>query len=160
MSDWLSTRRHRVAVHLTDRRLLTGDIHLQPVARHHSGPETATDLLNREEMFFALMLEGEQPMFVAKGQVLYVELPSESAFDDPDRASAARRIELEIELADGSAFEGIVMIELPPDRLRALDFLNSSPAFFPLWTGDTVRILNRNHIRAASPLVDIKRGSA
>jgi hypothetical protein len=160
MTEWLSTQRHKVAVHLTDRRVLNGDIHLQLMARHHSGPETTTDLLNREEAFFALVLEGEQPVFVAKSQVLYVELESEPAIDDPDRASAARRLELEVELADGTMLEGIVMIELPPDRLRALDFLNASPVFFPLWTPDAVRIINRDRIRAASPLVDIKRGTA
>jgi hypothetical protein len=160
MTDWLSTRRHRVGVHLTDGRVLAGDIHLQPVARHHSGPETATDLLNRDEPFFALMLDEEQPIFVAKGQVLYVELPPEPAFEDPDRVTAARRIQLEFELVDRTRVEGVVLIELPPDRPRALDFLNSSPGFFPLWAGDAVRIINRNQIRAASPLVDIQRGSA
>ena len=159
MSDWFSTKRQRVAVHLSDRRVLVGDVHLQPVARHHSGPETCPDLLNRDdERFFVLVLEEGQAVFVAKQQVLYVELPAEIAGDDPDRASAARRIELEVELVDGTLLEGIVLIELPPDRLRALDFLNASPAFFALGTGDTVRIINRNHIRAASPLMDIERG--
>ncbi len=160
MSEWLSTRPERVDVHLTDRRILSGVIHLQMTARHHSGPETPVDLLNREELFFALMLEGEQPVFVAKRQVLFLRLPPQPAIEDPDRASAARRIELEIELADGTLLEGIVMIELPPDRLRALDFLNSAPEFFALWTTEAVRVVNRNHIRAASPLVDIKRASA
>lgn len=160
MSDWLSTRREQVDVYLTDRRILSGVVHLQMTARHHSGPETAVDLLNREELFFPLVLEGEQPVFVAKRQVLFLRLPTQPAIEDPDRASAARRIELEIELADGTLLEGIVMIELPPDRLRALDFLNSAPEFFSLWTAEAVRVVNRNHIRAASPLVDIKRAPA
>lgn len=158
-AGWMETRRERVEVRLTDRRPLHGDIHLQPTARLHAGPETPTDLLNREEPFFALMLEGEQPLFIAKAQVLYVQLPSQPAIDDPERASAARRIELEIELADGSLHEGVVMIELPPDRLRALDFLNTAPDFFPLWSPESVRIINRHHLRAASPLVDIRRAT-
>ncbi len=160
MTEWMSTRQQRVDVHLTDRRVLSGVIHLQLMARHHSGPETSVDLLNRDELFFALVLEGEQPVFVAKSQVLFLKLPSQPAIEDPDRASAARRIELEIELSDGTLLEGIVMIELPPDRLRALDFLNSAPEFFALWTTEAVRVISRNHIRAASPLVDIKRASA
>ncbi len=160
MSEWLSTRRQRVEAHLTDHRVLCGEIHLQMLARHHSGPETTTDFLSREEPFFALSLEHEQPVFVAKAQVLYLGLPSQQVIDDPDRAVAAQRIELEIELSDGSRLEGIVMMELPPDRPRALDFLNSAASFFPLWTADAVRLVNRNHIRAASPLVDIQRGTA
>lgn len=159
-SRWMTTRRERVEVRLTDRRPLIGDIYLQPTARLHAGPETATDLFNRDEPFFALMLEGEQPLFVAKAQVLYVQLPPQPAIDDPERASAARRIELEIELADGSLHEGVVMIELPPDRLRALDFLNVAPSFFPLWSPESVRIINRTHLRAASPLVDIRRATS
>lgn len=160
MNDgWMVTRRHRVEVRLTDRRSLVGDIHLQPTARLHAGAETPSDLLNREEPFFALMLEGEQPLFVAKAQVLYLQLPPQPAIDDPERASAARRIELEIELADGSLHEGVVMIELPPDRLRALDFLNVAPPFFPLWAPEWVRIVNRSHLRAASPLVDVRRAA-
>jgi hypothetical protein len=155
----MTTQRLPVEVCLTDRRTIKGDIHLQPVARMHAGPETPSDLLNRDESFFALMLEGEQPLFVAKGQVLYLELPSQPAIDDPDRASVARRIELEIELADGSKLEGVVMIELPPDRLRALDFLNSAPEFFPLWSPHWVRIVNKHHLRAASPVVDIGRAA-
>jgi hypothetical protein len=159
MSEWLTTQRQRATVHLTDRRTLTGDVHLQLMARHHSGPETTADLLNRDELFFALVLDGEQPLFVAKAEVVFVELPPQLAIEDPDRASAARRIELEVELSDGSMLEGVLMIELPPDRLRALDFLNSAPAFFPMWNTDAVRIINRNHIRTASPLVDIKRAA-
>ncbi len=160
MSEWLSTRRERVDAHLTDRRVLSGEIHLQMLARLHSGPETPSDFLNRDEPFFVLSLEDEQPVFVSKAQVLYLKLPPQPAIEDPDRAVAARRIELEVELSDGTLLEGIVMMELPPDRLRALDFLNAAPPFFPLWTTDAVRVVNRNHIRAASPLVDVKRGTA
>ncbi len=157
-TGWMTTRRQPVEIRLSDRSV-RGDIHLQPVARLHGGPETPADLLNRNENFFALMVDGEQPLFVAKAQVLYLAFPAGSAIDDPDRASAARRIELEIELADGSRLEGVVMIELPPDRLRALDFLNAAPDFFPLWTPELVRIVNRHHVRAASPVADVGRAA-
>jgi hypothetical protein len=127
------------------------------MARLHAGPETPGDLLNREEAFFALMVDGEQPLLVAKQEVLYVELPAQPAIDDPERESAARRIELDVELSDGSHLEGIVMIELPPDRLRAIDFLNAAPGFFPLWSPTCVRIVNKAQLRAASPLATIRR---
>ena len=155
MSPWLDTHRQRAEILLTGRRVITGDIHLLQVARNHSGPETPTDLLNRDEGFFAVTLEGEQPVFVAKSQVLSVRIPLEAAVHDPARESAARRLEFEVELADGSLFEGAVHFELPPDRLRLLDFLNLAPPFFALESDDAVRLLNRGHVRAVSPLAQV-----
>jgi hypothetical protein len=160
MTAWVSTRRARVDLMLTARRTITGDVHLQPLAERHSGPETAVDLLNRPEAFFAVTLEGEQPLFLAKSQVLYLKLAADQATEDPDRVSAARRIELEVELSDGSLLEGLVMFELPPDRPRVLDFLNLAPAFFAFSSEDGVRIINREHVRAVSPLVDLSRGTS
>lgn len=157
---WMDTRRQRAEILLTGRRVIHGDIHLQPLARNHSGPEGPLDLLNRTEAFFAVTIEGEQPVFVAKGQVLALTLDAEAALHDPDRESAARRVELEVELADGSLFEGVVIIELPPDRPRLLDFLNLAPEFFALWSPNVVRYLNRDHVRAVSPLAQVSRASS
>ena len=157
MSAWGDTLRSRVDVLLTGHRTITGDIHLQPFAEHHAGRERPVDLFNRPEPFFVVTLEGEQPLFLAKSQVIYLKLAAPPVTDDPDRASAARRIELELELADGTLIEGIVSLEIPPDRLRVLDFLNFAPQFFVVSTADAVRIVNRDHVRAVSPLVDLSR---
>jgi hypothetical protein len=160
MSAWVNTRRLRVDLLLTGHRTITGDIHLQPLAAHHTGPETAVDLFNRNEQFFAVTLEGEQPLFLAKSQVVYLKLPPQPPIEDPDRATAARRLDLEVELADGTLLEGLVSLEMPPDRLRILDFLNYAPRFFAVWTPETVRVVNRDHVRAVSPLVDLSRASS
>jgi hypothetical protein len=159
MSPWLDTHRQRVEILLTGRRVITGDVHLLLAAESHSGQETPIDLLNRDEAFFAVTLEGEQPVFVAKSQVLSILIPLEAAAHDPAhdpaRESAARRLEFEVELADGSMFEGAVHFELPPDRLRLLDFLNLTPPFFALESADAMRLLNRGHVRAVSPLAQV-----
>jgi hypothetical protein len=155
MSPWLDTHRQRAEILLTGRRVITGDIHLLLAAENHSGPETPIDLLNRDEAFFAVTLEGEQPVFVAKSQVLSLRIPLGAAGHDAARESAARRLEFEVELADGSLFEGAVHFELPPDRLRLLDFLNLAPPFFALESADAVRLLNRGHVRAVSPLAQV-----
>ncbi len=160
MTHWLDTRRQRVELLLSGGRVIVGDIHLQLLAQNHSGPEAPLDLFNRDELFFAVTLDAEQPIFVAKGQVLAATLPPQPALDDPARESAARRLELEVELTDGSLFEGVVMMELPPDRARLLDFLNLTPRFFALSTPEAVRVLNRDHVRAVSPLAQVPRAQA
>jgi hypothetical protein len=160
MTAWLTTTRVRADVLLVGRRTITGDIHLQPHAKHHAGGETAIDFMNRGERFFPVILEGEQPLFVARSQVMYLRLPALPPIEDPDRASAARRLGLEVELCDGTTLEGLVSLELPPDRTRALDFLNLLPRYFAILTPDAIRIINRDYVRAVSPLVDLDRVSA
>lgn len=160
MSAWATTERLRVEVHLANRRVLIGDIHLQAGTRTHGGWETPSEMLNRPELFFVIILEGGEALFIAKQHVLYLQLPPQPAIDDPDRALVAHRFELELELSDGSLHEGVVMSELPPDRPRALDFLNASEAFFPLWAPDGVRIINAGQLRSVSPLLDPSRAQA
>jgi hypothetical protein len=152
MSTWGSTVRQQVEITLTDRRLIAGEIHLQPYAQNHAGQETPIDLLNRIDPFFAVTLDGEVPIFLSKAHVLYLRLGAQPSITDPDRASAAKSMSLELELADGVVFEGMVTLELPPSRARALDFLNMAPPFFALWTPEAVRLINRVHVRAVSPL--------
>ncbi|MBM4187342.1 MAG: hypothetical protein FJ206_08530 [Gemmatimonadetes bacterium] len=156
MSGW-TTERLRVEVHLANRRVLRGEVHLQAGSRLHGGPERPEEMLNREEPFFALVLDEGHPLFIAKEHVLYLQLPPQPAIDDPDRALAAHRFELELELSDGSVQEGIVMSELPPDRPRALDFLNASRGFIAVWAPDGVRVVNARYLRLASPAAGLPR---
>ena len=152
MSAWGSTVRHQVEIVLTDSRTIAGQIHVQPLAALHSGPESPTDMLNREERFFAVTLEGEVPVLLAKAHVLFIKLAAQPLIPDPDRASAAKSMELEIELASGSVLQGVITAELPPERARPIDFLNVALSFFTLWSPDAVHLINRAHVRAVSPL--------
>jgi hypothetical protein len=162
MTTWLDTRRERVEITVTGNRTLVGDIHLLLAAETHAGPESAVDLLNRHEPFFAVTFPEEQTVFLAKSQVLVVTLPPppRPAIDDPQRESAARHLQLEVEMADGSVFEGDVALELPPDRARLLDFLNLAPPFFALSNPEGIRLIHRAHVRTVSPVAQVPRGAA
>ncbi len=149
---WGNTLRIRAEVLLTGGRTLTGDLHLQPIAPLHLGPETPGDVLNRAARFFPLTDENDRTVFISKWQVLAVGFATHPPFDDPDRVSAARSIGLRVELSDGSEFAGMVMLELPPDRPRALDFLNEDREFFALHAPEATRFVNRHHIRLVTPL--------
>lgn len=147
--DWGDTVRIKALVQATGGRTFTGFLHLLPFASIHLGPETPDDVLNREDAFFALTDEQEHTIFLAKAQVILVAI--EHAEQDPDRSTAARTIPLRIELSDGSEHAGTVHSELPPTRTRAIDFLNHGTGFFGLYETDTVRYINREHVRAVSP---------
>ena len=147
--DWGDTVRIKAEVQATGGRTFSGFLHLLPFASIHLGPETPDDVLNRDEEFFALTDDDEHTVFLAKAQVILVAI--DHAEGDPDRSTAARTIALRIELSDGSEHAGTVRSELPPTRTRAIDFLNSGGGFFGLYSADTVRYINRTHVRAVSP---------
>lgn len=150
--SWASTLRARAEVLLVGGRVLSGDLHLQPLASHHSGPETPEDLLNRAEGFFPLTEAGGTTLLVSKPQVICVEITVSVPQEDADRVTAARHVGLHLELSDGSVRAGSVRSEMPPDRPRALDFLNEGPGFFALYAAEAVRFINRAHVRLATPL--------
>lgn len=152
LRNWGSTLRVRAEVLVTGGKTLIGDLHLLTVASSHSGPETPEDLLNRPDGFFPLTDDTGQTTFLAKTQVLSVGIVAALPEDDPDRLSAARSIALWVELSDGSEHTGTVSSELPPDRRRALDFLNHGAGFFGLRSDDGVKLLNRRHLRVVTPL--------
>ena len=149
---WGSTLRVRAEVLATGGLRLAGFLHLQPNASTHLGPESPEDLLNRQGGFFPLTEESGRTVFLATCQVLAVVLAPQPIFEDPTRASAARNLDLKVQLSDGTEFAGSVVSEMPPDRARVLDFLNQGRGFFALRSPEAIRYLNRGHLRLVSPL--------
>lgn len=148
---WGNTLRIGAEVLVSGGRTISGELHLQPLASSHSGPETPEDALNRPEPFFPLTSD-RRTIFLAKQHVLVVAMVAPLPAEDPDRMSAARTLAMRIELSDGSELYGAVMSELPPDRPRVLDYLNSPGGFFALMGPTGTRFVNRGHIRLATPL--------
>ena len=72
---------------------------------------------------------------------------------DPERRSAARTISLEVMMVGGAEHRGVAVHEMPPNRSRALDFLNEAQErFFLLVTPGGSLCLNRQYVRAVRPL--------
>jgi hypothetical protein len=151
MSDWGITTKVPAEVVLVEGLVLAGDLHLYARPTYPPGPETPLEMLNRADIFFALTLNGSVT-FVPKSQVVVVTCRGQSRTTDPDRLTAARRIELEVVTQAGGEFRGHVVAELPPSRGRTLDFLNGADAFFELGAADVAWYFNKSRIRLARPL--------
>ncbi len=153
MNDWGSTNRVPAQVSLVEGLAVEGELHLLTRPAYPPGPETPLEMLNRPDAFFALTLEGGGVAFVPKSQVVQVSCREEvPLFSDPDRVSAAKRVELEVVLPGGSEYRGTATLELPPNRSRALDFVNGSGTFFALWSEGATRYVNKVHVRLIRPL--------
>jgi len=152
MNDWGATQRVPAEVLLAKGGVLVGDLHLLARTAYPLDPENPLELLNRPDPFFALMLAEGGPVFVSKAQVAVLSCWGHNLFRDPERLTAAKLVALEVELADGSKYQGRSTFELPPSRSRALDYVNGPGAFFVLWTDDLTRYVNKSMVRLIRPL--------
>lgn len=152
MSDWAATQRVAAEVVLADGVVLEGDLHLATRTAYHADTESPLDMLNRAEPFFALTLQQGEVAFVSKAQVAVVSCRDQTPLNDPERASAARLVALEVALATGAEYRGRSTFELPPSRARALDYVNASGSFFTVWSNDLTRYFNKSLVRLIRPL--------
>lgn len=143
--------KERVTVTITTEsgERLVGDIFVQSYARNRAGREEAIDVLNADEPYFPLALPDRSTVLVAKRRVRDVELPEGAA----GVTALARPATVEVILAGGDALFGEVLLEVPIDRPRLLDFLNRfDQRFVTLHTADGLRLLNRHLIERVRPL--------
>jgi hypothetical protein len=152
MGDWASTEQISADITLAAQARLTGELHVQGRVAHHDGPETPLEMLNRPDGFFPVTLDQGRIAFLAKAQVAVVACSPQLVPSDPERASAAKTVALEIVMADGEEFRGWATLELPPTRARTLDYLNAPGQFFSLQGEDATRFINRAHVRVVRPL--------
>jgi hypothetical protein len=151
MSDWGITTKVPAEVALAEGIVLAGDLHLYARPTYPPGPETPLEMLNRADAFFALTLDGGV-RFIPKDQVVVVTCRGQVQPADPDRVSAAKLIELEVVVQGGAEYRGRAVLELPPSRGRALDFLNGAGIFFTLAADDVSWYINKSRVRLARPL--------
>jgi hypothetical protein len=152
MSDWGATQRVTARVVLAEGVVVAGDLHLLARTTYPSDSESPLQMLNRDDPFFALTLPEGGVVFVSKAQVAVVGCQSLSTLDDPDRASAAKLVALSVELTDGVEYRGRATFELPPNRARALDYINGAGRFFTLWTDGMTQYINKSLVRLIRPL--------
>ena len=152
MSDWGATQQAAARVVLAEGVVLAGHLHLLARTMSPSDAESPLEMLNREDPFFALTLNGGGVALVSKAQVAVVSCQELASSDDPDRASVAKSVALAVELTDGVEYRGHCSFELPPSRARALDYLNGPGRFFTLETDGMMQYINKSQVRQIRPL--------
>jgi hypothetical protein len=152
MSDWGATQRVAARVLLAEGVVLAGNLHLLARTTYPTDSESPLEMLNRDDPFFALTLAEGGVAFVSKAQVAVVSCQDLSLVNDPARESAAKLVELSVQLTDGIEYRGRSSFELPPGRNRALDYVNAPGRFFALWTDDIAQYINKALVRLIRPL--------
>ena len=151
MSDYrIEKSRSPVVITTHSGETITGEMFLQPFARPDGGTERPADILNGAAPFFPVALPGGTLILVAKEQVL--SLATDAARDDYDeRSKMAPPAVIEVRLISGETHSGAILLELPVEHSRLLDFLNrDDERFLTLHDSDHSLLINRRvieHVR-------------
>ena len=147
---WGEIARIAATLVLGDGTVLEGHLHLQAHSPLRDGPETPLELLNRAEPFLALSTAGG-PVFVSKDQLAATIVPAEPPVDT-ERDAPGKRVTIEVVLLGGATHRGWAVLDLPPTRVRTLDYLNWSARFFAVRSDAGTAFVNRSHVRLVRPL--------
>jgi len=148
----IEKQRLAVSLRLLGGRCVEGEMFVPRAAQGYVRVERAIDVFNAEEPFLPLELADGGVVLVAKDRVL--EVAGEGVGEDDElRLSIALRSQLELTLNDGVVLEGWMLLEVPADRQRVLDFLNDCrQRFLTFYTAEGPRLVNARLIVLSRPL--------
>ncbi len=137
-----------VLVRLTDGHAYKGEFRLASESAAHHGHERVKDVLNAEgPMIPFFNPEKNETTLLNKSHILMVELAAPDLASDSDTGTDfGDRRGLVVSLTGGIKVRGQVIINMPPDKDRTLDFLNRGERFFYLNSRDGLRIANLDHV--------------
>ncbi|MGH7718900.1 MAG: hypothetical protein ACREON_08680 [Gemmatimonadaceae bacterium] len=148
----IEKQRLAVSLRLLGGRCVEGEMFVPRTAEGYAPVARAIDVFNADEPFLPLELADGGVVLVAKDRV--VEVMGEGVGEDDElRLSIALRSPLELILNGGAVLEGWMLLEVPDDRQRVLDFLNDyRQRFLTFYTLEGPRLVNARLIELSRPL--------
>jgi hypothetical protein len=123
-----------------DGSRLTGTVFLPPAASHHDGPTRPEEWINDGHPFFPFLPEdGSSAIILNKDLLVAITVAA-----TPGMILDVER-EVQVEAA-GQRLVGILHIDLPENQQRVLDYLNLAPDFVPLYSEQSLHLLNKRHV--------------
>jgi len=130
-----------------DGRSLRGRIFVPASASRHTGAMRAEEWMDEASDFFPFLEDGSPSSIILnKRQVVVLSLSGAEAperANDDEPAGTSRRVRVRCVDRD---FDGSVLIEMPENQSRLLDYLNRPGRFLGLWDGQQHRLVQRDHI--------------
>jgi hypothetical protein len=114
----------------------------------HAGPMTPQEWINSPPAFFPFRQENETTILVNKHQVLAMSVAAPPAADQQtwETAGLVRRAVVE---AGGKRFEGDVLIDMPENQRRLVDYLNRGESFLCLVDGESYVLVRKELVARA-----------
>jgi hypothetical protein len=129
-----------------DGRSLTGRIFVPAAAHHHEGAMRAEEWMNEIADFFPFLADAASaPVLINRREVLVMTVPAfADAGDFPDETPLPERA-VTIDCG-GHRFTGSIVIDMPEDHARMLDYLNRPERFLTLRDGTRHHLVQKRRI--------------
>lgn len=131
---------------LTDGQTLVGRIFVPATALTHAGATRPEEWMNEPADFFPFLPdEAQTPVILNKRRILVMSVPAfADAGDLPEEAaSPERRVVIELQ---GRSLTGTIVIDMPQNQSRVLDYLNRPERFLTLRDGDRHHFIQKRRI--------------
>jgi hypothetical protein len=134
---------------LSDNRRLKGKLFLPILPSSKLGHSTVIDSLNEPQRFFPFFSEKSNQVEIFNKDIL-VEVVVDIDVDQDDTSTLLNSNfwieQIEVQCSTYVSVTGNVILDLPPNRARVLDFFNLPAAFFSLQDGKNTHIINKKYV--------------
>ena len=134
-----------VKLRLIDGRHLDGTIFTSELGPDGL-PEHVLHHLNDAGEDFVPVVCGGEAFLLNKAGILWVELAAELEAATIEEDALAVHVPIRLTLAGGLSVTGTLAIVMPPERSRAVDFLNAAGRFLPVQGDGTVTLVQRRFV--------------
>lgn len=129
-----------------DGRRFTGRIFVPSTASKHAGPMRPDEWLNEPPRFFPFLPDdGGRPVLLNKREVLVVSVPALA--DEGDIPNEVENPSVRVSLeAEQTQLEGTIILDMPENHRRVLDYLNRPEVFLTLRNGEQHHLVQKERI--------------
>jgi len=138
-----------------DGRRFRGSIFVPAAALTHAGPTRPEDWMNESMSFFPFLPDGGGgPVLLNKREILVMTVAAEADAEDiPEEAAGPqRRVAVE---AESERLEGTIVVNMPENQARVLDYLNRPQPFVTLRDENLHHLIQKERI---TRVVEIREG--
>jgi hypothetical protein len=109
-------------------------------------PEDMLEHLNETDKEFVPLVCGADSFLLNKAGIIWAQVSGEAAQELAVGAGIGRHVPVRLSLAGGLSLVGKLVIVMPAERSRVLDYLNASGRFLPLYGEGTVTLVQRRFV--------------
>jgi hypothetical protein len=127
-----------------DGRTFLGRIFVPPSASHHEGATRPEEWMNEETRFFPFLPDkAVVPIILNKSEILILSVPAVADAGDVPEGLAERRVAV---VVGGRRILGKIVLDMPENHCRVLDYLNRGERFLTLRDGDRHHLIQKARI--------------